>query len=64
MGDSYRFYLRDTSIIQHKHIEALKSNSKAITKLLGVNQSILPDIVPIDYDMGIYDDNDPLESGH
>ena len=64
MGDSYRFYLQDTSIIQHQHIEALKLNSEMITKLLGANRSILPEIVPIDYDMGIYDDNDPLESDH
>ena len=64
MGDSYRFYLQDTSIIQHQHIEALKLNSEMITKLLGANRSILPDIVPIDDDMGIYDDNDPLERDH
>jgi hypothetical protein len=64
MGDSYCFYLQDTSVIQHQHIEALTTNSELITKLLGTNHSTLPDIVPIDYDMGIYDDNDPLESGH
>ena len=64
MGDSYRFYLRDTSVIQHQHIEALKTNSDLITKLLGPNHSILPDTVPIDYDMGIYNDNDLLESGY
>ena len=62
MGDSYRFYLRDTSVIQHQHIEALKTNSILITKLLGPNHSALPDTVPIDYDMGNYDDNDLLES--
>jgi hypothetical protein len=33
-----------------------------ITKLLGPNHSALPDTVPIDYDMGNYDDNDLLES--
>jgi len=26
MGDSYKLYLRDTSILQHKHIDALKKN--------------------------------------
>ena len=51
MGDSYCFYLRDTSVIQHQHIEALKMNSILITKLLGPNHSALPDTVPIDYDM-------------
>lgn len=62
MGDSYCFYLRDTSVIQHQHIEALKANLMLITKLLGPNHSALPDTVPIDYDMGNYDDNDLLES--
>jgi len=62
MGDSYRFYLRDTSVTQHQHIKALKLNSILITKLLGPNHSALPDTVPIDYDIGNYDDNDLLES--
>lgn len=50
MGDSYRFYLQDTAVIQHQHIKALKTNSDLITKLLGPNHSTLPDTVPIDYD--------------
>ena len=62
MGFSYRFYLQDSSVIQHQHIKALKTNSILITKLLGPNHSALPDTVPIDYDMGNYDDNDLLES--
>jgi len=62
MGDSYRFYLRDTSVIQHQHIEALKTNSILITKLLGPNHSALPDTVSIDYDMQNNNDNDLLES--
>jgi hypothetical protein len=63
MGDSYCFYLQDTSVIQHQHIKALKTNLILITKLLGPNHSALLDTVTIDYDMGIYDDNDLLESG-
>ena len=61
-GNSYCLYLQDTSVIQHQHIEALKTNLILITKLLGPNHSALPDTVPIDYDMGNYDDNDLLES--
>jgi hypothetical protein len=64
MGDSYHFYLQDTSVIQHQHIEAFTTNTELITKLLGPNHSTLPDIVPIDYDMGIYNDNDRLDCGH
>jgi len=62
MGDSYRFYLQDTSVIQHQHIEALKTTSILITKLLGPNHSALPDTVSIDYDMQNNNDNDLLES--
>ncbi len=58
MGDSYRFYLWDNSVIQHQHIKALKiKNYELITKLLENNNSTLPDIVPIGSDMGINDDN-------
>ena len=64
MSNSYCFYLQDTSVIQHQHIEALKTNSILITKLLGPNHSALPDTVPIDYGMGNYDDNGLLESGY
>ena len=31
MGDSYRLYLRDTSILQQKHVEALKKDSNENT---------------------------------
>ena len=54
-SESYRLYLRDTSIIQQKHIDALKPDSKEVMRLLGQNQHILPNIVPIDDDMGIYE---------
>jgi hypothetical protein len=64
MGNSYCFYLQDTSVIQHQHIEALKTNWILITKLLQPNHSALPDTVPIEYDMGNYDDNDLVESGY
>ena len=52
--DAYRLYLRDTSIIQSKHTNALNKDSENIIKLLGENQMIFPDTVPIKIDMGKY----------
>ena len=52
MGDSNKLYLRDTSILQHKHIDALKKESDELMKLLGTNKNVLPNAVPIDNDMG------------
>ena len=63
LGDSYRTYLRDTSVIQHQHIDALKTHSDEIMKLYGRNHSILPDTAPIDTQMGTYNDLDHLETG-
>jgi hypothetical protein len=54
MGDSYKLYLQDTSILQHKHIDALKKESDELMKLLGSNKDVLPYIVPVDDDMGDY----------
>jgi hypothetical protein len=54
MGDSYKLYLRDTSILQHKHIDALKKESDELMKLLGINKNALPNVVPVDNDMGDY----------
>ncbi len=51
MGKSYRLYLRDTSILQCKHIDALNKESDEIMRLLGNNQDILPNIVPTDNEM-------------
>jgi hypothetical protein len=62
LGDSYCTYLCDTSVIQRQHIDALKTNSDEIMKLYGGNHSILPDTVPIDTQMGIYNDLDQLET--
>jgi hypothetical protein len=62
LGDSYRTYLHDTSVIQRQHIDVLKTNSDEIMKLYGRNHSILPDTVPIDTQMGIYNDLDQLET--
>jgi len=54
LSDVYRLYLCDTSVIQSKHIDALNKDSEDIIKLLGENRMILPDIVPIENDMGEY----------
>ena len=51
MGESYKLYLRDTSVIQQKHIDALKKESDEVMRLLGCNRDVLPDIVPVDYEM-------------
>ncbi len=54
MGDLYRLYLQDTSILQQKQVDALKGDSDKIMRLLGKNQEILPDIVLEDDNMGDY----------
>ena len=37
MGDSYKLYLQDTSILQHKHVHTLKKESDELMKLIGSN---------------------------
>ena len=54
MGDSYRSYLRDTAVLQQKHISALERSSNDFINLFGENRTTLPDIVPIDDTMGPY----------
>jgi hypothetical protein len=46
MGESYRLYLRDTAILQRKHIAALEQASFDFISLYGDNQTVLPDILP------------------
>ena len=46
MGESYRLYLRDTAILQRKHIAALEQSSFDFINLYGDNQTVFPDIVP------------------
>jgi len=47
MGDSYRLYLRDPSILQQKHLKALERASTEFTALFGENRMTLPDVVPV-----------------
>ncbi len=54
MGESYRLYLRNTSILQQKHVDALSKESDKVMWLLGNNRDILPNIVPVDDKMGEY----------
>jgi hypothetical protein len=54
MGDSYRIYLRDTAVLQHKHINTLDKASDEFSSLFDENRTTLPDIVPLDNNMGQY----------
>ncbi len=53
MGKS-KLYLWDISILQHKHVYALSKESKEAMQLLEKNREILPNIVPVDDEMGEY----------
>ncbi len=54
MGNLYRLYLRDTTVLQTKHISALEQASNEFIMLFGKNCMTLPDIVPEDNIMGFY----------
>ena len=54
MGESYRLYLRDTAILQQKHITALEQSSFDFISLYGDNRTALPDIVPEDTSTGAF----------
>ena len=41
MGESYKLYLRDTLVLQHKHVAALSKESDEVMGLLGNNRDIL-----------------------
>jgi hypothetical protein len=54
MGESYRLYLRDTAILQQKHIAALEQSLFDFISLYRDNCTALPDIVPEEDSMGSY----------
>ena len=54
LGDSYRLYLRDTAVLQLRHIAALEQSLFEFVSLYGENCTTLPDIVPEDNSMGSY----------
>jgi hypothetical protein len=54
MGDSFRSYLRDTAVLQTKHISALEWASNDFIMLFGKNCVTLPNTIPEDNTMGLY----------
>jgi hypothetical protein len=54
MGESCKIYLPDTSILQQKHVNALKKESNKELRLLGSNPDVLPNTVPVDNEMREY----------
>ncbi len=52
MGDSYRLYLRDTGVLQAKHITALEQSSFDFISLYGDNCTAFPYIVSDNDSMG------------
>jgi len=54
MGDSFRMYLRDTFVINRQHSAALENASTEFLSLVALQS--LPDVVPVDDNMGEYDD--------
>ncbi len=54
MGDSYKLYLQETVVLQQKHVTALSKESDEVMRLLGNNRDILPDVVPLDNEIGEY----------
>jgi hypothetical protein len=50
-GKSYHLYLCNTSILRKKHINALKKESLEVLQLLGRNQEVIPNTVPLDINM-------------
>jgi hypothetical protein len=54
IGKSYKLYLCDTLILQQKHVDALNKETDEVMQLLGNNSDTLPDIAPVDDEMGEY----------
>jgi hypothetical protein len=64
MGNSFRMYLRDTDVIQDKHLDILRAASQEVIDLLDVNtDTLLSEIaiglsnVELDNEMGEYLDD-------
>jgi hypothetical protein len=47
-------YLRDTAVLQAKHVTALEQSFFDFISFYGENPTTLPDIVPDDDSMGLY----------
>jgi hypothetical protein len=54
IGESYRLYLHDTSILKQININVFCKELDKVMRLLESNRDILPNIVPVDDEMGEY----------
>ena len=64
MGNSFRMYLRDTNVIQDKHLDILQAALQEVIDLIGANtEALISEIatglanVELDNEMGNYEDN-------
>jgi hypothetical protein len=64
MGNSFRMYLRDTDVIQDKHLDILRAASQEVSDLIDADtDALLSDIatglsnVDLDNEMGEYEDD-------
>jgi hypothetical protein len=64
MGNSFRMYLRDTDVIQDKHLNILQAASQEVINLIGADtEALISEIatgltnVELDNKMGNYDDD-------
>jgi hypothetical protein len=64
MGNSFRMYLRDTDVIQDKHLDILRAASQEVIDLIDADtDALLSEIatgltnVELDNEMGDYEDN-------
>jgi hypothetical protein len=64
MGNSFRMYLRDTDVIQDKHLDILRAASQEVIDIIDAdNDTLLSEIaiglsnVELDNEMGEYEDD-------
>jgi hypothetical protein len=64
MGNSFRMYLRDTDVIQDKHLDILRAASQEVIDLIDADtNALLSEIatgltnVELDNEMGDYEDD-------
>ena len=64
MGNSFRMYLRDTNVIQDKHLDILQAASQEVIDLISANtEALILELatgltnVALDDKMGDYDDD-------
>ena len=64
MGNSFRMYLRDTDVIQDKHLDILRATLQEVIDLIGADtEALISELatgltnVELDNKMGDYDDD-------